>query len=111
MAQCRVWDPAFFAALQPRLAVMLSNTELLTAVGIAFAVLVCIHGLHDRRKTRYPPGPAGLPLVGNVLQLPKEYHERKFQEWGREYGGFATSPILSLCSSADRLYIRRRNRK
>jgi len=31
------------------------------------------------------PGPKGLPIIGNALDLP-EYPEKKYMEWAREYG-------------------------
>lgn len=37
-------------------------------------------------KRRYPPGPPAIPILGNVHQLPAEYQQRKFAEWGRQYG-------------------------
>ncbi|KZT57869.1 cytochrome P450 [Calocera cornea HHB12733] len=38
-----------------------------------------------------PPGPPGLPLLGNALQLPREFLHYKFVEWAKEYG-----PVFSL---------------
>ncbi|THH12729.1 hypothetical protein EW146_g7425 [Bondarzewia mesenterica] len=34
-----------------------------------------------------PPGPKGLPLVGNVMGLPKENQWKTFAEWGKKWGG------------------------
>jgi cytochrome P450 len=34
------------------------------------------------------PGPRGLPLVGNALQLDTEQFHRQLEQWAREYGDF-----------------------
>ncbi|TCD69432.1 hypothetical protein EIP91_007557 [Steccherinum ochraceum] len=36
-----------------------------------------------------PPGPRGLPIIGNALQLPNDYHEYEFSEWSDQYGDIA----------------------
>lgn len=33
-----------------------------------------------------PPGPRGLPILGNALQLPKDFHEHIFTQWRAKYG-------------------------
>ncbi|KAI0655730.1 cytochrome P450 [Cubamyces menziesii] len=38
----------------------------------------------DRRKL--PPGPRGIPLLGNVLQTPATSPERAFADWAKIYG-------------------------
>ena len=35
---------------------------------------------------RRVPGPKGLPLIGNTLQVPASRPEKKFLEWAREFG-------------------------
>ncbi|TFK78780.1 cytochrome P450 [Polyporus arcularius HHB13444] len=45
---------------------------------------------HVRRRNM-PPGPRGLPLIGNKHQVPTVKPWRKFAEWSKEYG-----PIFSL---------------
>ncbi|PKX94818.1 cytochrome P450 [Aspergillus novofumigatus IBT 16806] len=38
-----------------------------------------------------PPGPPGLPVIGNLLQAPKEAPWKKYKEWSNKYG-----PIMSI---------------
>ncbi|KAF9558962.1 cytochrome P450 [Agrocybe pediades] len=44
-----------------------------------------------RRLRAMPPGPRGLPILGNVLQMPSSQQWLKFSEWNKEYG-----PVFSL---------------
>ena len=40
----------------------------------------------SRRPAPYPPGPKGLPVVGNVADMPTSQEWFKFAEWGEAYG-------------------------
>ncbi|KAJ3552786.1 hypothetical protein NM688_g3970 [Phlebia brevispora] len=42
-------------------------------------------------RSLMPPGPPGIPILGNALQMPKDQAFRPFAEWGKEYG-----PVYSL---------------
>ncbi|KAH9917058.1 cytochrome P450 [Fomitopsis serialis] len=42
-----------------------------------------------------PPGPPGLPVLGNLHQLPMTYQERTFAEWGKRYGDVVYARILN----------------
>ncbi|KAF7791623.1 hypothetical protein EIP86_002642 [Pleurotus ostreatoroseus] len=44
-----------------------------------------------RMKALMPPGPPGIFILGNALQLPKEQAFRQLKKWGDTYG-----PIISL---------------
>ncbi|KAF5657000.1 cytochrome p450 [Fusarium circinatum] len=44
-----------------------------------------------RRPEGYPPGPATLPIIGNLHQIPNRKRHIQFQKWAEEYG-----PIYSL---------------
>lgn len=39
-----------------------------------------------RERRRYPPGPKGLPVVGNILDVPKRKPWKIYAEWGRKCG-------------------------
>jgi Cytochrome P450 len=59
---------------------------------ITTAVLLVIFVTYVSTRRRPPkgfrlvPGPRGLPLVGNTLQVPPTRAEKKFFEWAQEYG-------------------------
>ena len=56
------------------------------------ALLVCVIFMLVKLATRknqlypYPPGPKGLPLLGNVLDLPSEKNWEAYAKWGQKYG-------------------------
>lgn len=56
--------------------------------------------LRSKRRATLPPGPKGLPIFGNVLDMPKIHEWRKFSEWNDQYGGQTryTSPCISRFS-------------
>ena len=57
---------------------------------LPFLVLLAISFISTRRKPpkglRLVPGPKGLPILGNTLEVPPSRPEKKFLEWAREYG-------------------------
>ncbi|CCM01198.1 uncharacterized protein FIBRA_03246 [Fibroporia radiculosa] len=73
-----------------------------------FAFLVIILVLLKRwttnqEKGRLPPGPRGLPFVGNLLDLPSSYAYKTFTEWGEKWGDIISltlfgQPIVILNS-------------
>ncbi|KZT58477.1 cytochrome P450 [Calocera cornea HHB12733] len=71
---------------------------LLLALLVAWDVL-------RKQSCRLPSGPPGLPLLGNLLQLPSTYLFRKLHAWSHEYGPLytiwmGTQPFVVLGSAA-----------
>ncbi|KZT05281.1 cytochrome P450 [Laetiporus sulphureus 93-53] len=48
----------------------------------------------QRLGRHLPPGPKGLPLVGNALQMPLEYQQYAFAAWGDKYGDIVYARVL-----------------
>ena len=55
---------------------------LLIILGIVRAVTTL------RVRMKMPPGPSGIPLLGNMLQVPRSMPWFKFSEWKGKYGVF-----------------------
>jgi hypothetical protein len=63
---------------------------MILTVVLPFLVLLALSFLSARRKPprglRLVPGPKGLPIIGNTLDVPQSRPEKKFMEWAKEYG-------------------------
>lgn len=66
----------------------MNSTMTLLDIVLAVAGLAIAHRLLNRKRLAapYPPGPPGLPLLGNVLDMPNHHEWYKFAEWGQQYG-------------------------
>ncbi|KAF8837462.1 cytochrome P450 [Paxillus ammoniavirescens] len=63
---------------------LLDNTQYAAIVSGLFVFSALYVG--QRRSHQYPPGPKGVPLFGNALQVPKEDPWIVYTEWARVYG-------------------------
>lgn len=48
---------------------------------VAFAIF-----LKNKTRHRYPPGPKGFPLLGNIFDLPSNCQWTAYAEWSRKLG-------------------------
>lgn len=65
-------------------AVMITLTLLLLSVlGAGYLMMYLF-----RTKRPLPPGPKGLPLLGNIFDVPEDKPWLTYQHWSREYGEF-----------------------
>lgn len=51
-----------------------------------FSAIVLALRFLRRRRVPLPPGPKGLPVVGNILDLPNKDEYRVYADWSRRYG-------------------------
>ncbi|EJT98927.1 cytochrome P450 [Dacryopinax primogenitus] len=61
---------------------------LILVVALVFAV--GIRDAYRKRISQLLPGPPGLPILGNLLQLPSQFLYRKLTSWSEQYGPFYT---------------------
>ena len=54
----------------------------------ALAVTLVVYGQLTKKRlpAPLPPGPKGLPLLGNILDLPQSEPWKTFGSWGDKYG-------------------------
>nr|BAK09445.1 cytochrome P450 [Postia placenta] len=74
--------------------------------GICFLLLASLTWLRQQsHRLPYPPGPSGLPVLGNTLQMPHERQWLQYVEWGRKYGKIIHLSMLGhsmiILNSAD----------
>lgn len=69
----------------------LKHGLLIVVAVVVFAVLVD-YARMLRLRAKMAPGPFPLPIVGNVLQLPKVKCWYRFEDWAKQYG----SPVITV---------------
>lgn len=73
------------------------------AAPLLLATLTFLVVREHARKRNMPPGPPGLPFIGNKHQVPSIKPWRKFAEWSRLYGAFRDSdPARRACTARSR---------
>ena len=59
---------------------------MLAFILVGISVFFAYRYIRDARRLPTPPGPKGLPVLGNALQMPREHSWLAFTEWANVYG-------------------------
>ena len=73
----------------------LNSINLLTATLCIGGVAFLHHWIKvlRNRPGRVIPGPRGLPLLGNILDMPQQKEWETFAEWAKEFGELDEVPL------------------
>lgn len=72
---------------------------------VLLVVLLLARYLRAKPSAQLPPGPRGLPLIGNLLDMPAEQEWLTFAQWGEKWGDICSVTVLGqsliILNSAD----------
>ncbi|KAH8832224.1 cytochrome P450 [Flagelloscypha sp. PMI_526] len=72
---------------------LISDTDA-TLCAVAVLSFLLYSRFRKRRPGPLPPGPRGLPLIGNVFDMPATKSWETFAKWGQKYGPICSVTVL-----------------
>ncbi|KAI0061739.1 cytochrome P450 [Artomyces pyxidatus] len=72
---------------------MIDPTLVVPVVALSL-VISLIFTRYKRSGLPRPPGPKGLPLIGNLLDVPKKSSWLTYEEWGKTYGEIVSVEVF-----------------
>ncbi|KAE9404451.1 cytochrome P450 [Gymnopus androsaceus JB14] len=67
---------------------------ILLDICVASLGLLFLRRIFGPKPSQLPPGPKGLPLIGNVLDMPTEKEWETFSQWGDAFGDICSVTVL-----------------
>ncbi|KAI0063312.1 cytochrome P450 [Artomyces pyxidatus] len=66
----------------------------LIALAVVLVAGLAIRKYRKRNGLRLPPGPRGLPIIGNLLDIPKETSWLVYEDWAKSYGNVMSLEVF-----------------
>ena len=71
-----------------------TNDKALVAVTLLFYGYLWVRNRAQSRRM-LPPGPPGLPIIGNLLDMPQKDQSSRFSRWSEEYSALFVQMLLA----------------
>ena len=63
---------------------------------IVFCILLSVFIFKIKPSKQLPPGPTKWPIIGNLLNVPKDYAWEVYADWSKKYGSYINFFYLAI---------------